>query len=149
LALPNTASVNVLTAANLNVGVGVNFTVGASEIVTTGTNPIGFGTVGAATVKFWVNSLNAMSLGTTGTVTIAAPASGDALTITNVAGANALTLAGNSAGTAVLRLNTQATTGAQTATFAANNKPGSGTTGPDKWIPINLDGTTHYVPAFL
>ena len=64
-------------------------------------------------------------------------------------GANALVLAGNAAGTAVLRLNTQATTGAQTATFTATNKPGSGTTGPDKWIPINLDGTTHYVPAFL
>lgn len=84
-----------------------------------------------------------------GGVLVAAPSSGDALTVTNVAGANALTLAGNSAGTAVLRLNTQATTGAQTATFAASNKPGSGTTGPDKWIPINLDGTTHYVPAFL
>ena len=84
-----------------------------------------------------------------GRVILPAPSSGDLLTLTNVAGANALTIAGNSAGTAVLRLNTQATTGAQTATFAASNKPGSGTTSPDKWIPINLDGTLHYVPAFL
>lgn len=87
--------------------------------------------------------------GSTRGVTINAPSSGDALLVTNVAGGNALVLAGNSAGTAVLRLNTQATTGAQTATFTATNKPGTGTTGPDKWIPINLDGTTHYIPAFL
>jgi hypothetical protein len=84
-----------------------------------------------------------------GNVSIPAPSSGDNLLLTNVAGGNALTIAGNSAGTAVLRLNTQATTGAQTATFLASNKPGTGTTGPDKWIPFNLDGTTHYVPAFL
>lgn len=91
----------------------------------------------------------ALKITGSGNVSITAPASGDTLTVTNVAGANALVVTGNAAGTAVLRLNTQATTGAQTATFTATNKPGVATTSPDKWIPINLDGTTHYVPAFL
>jgi hypothetical protein len=64
--------------------------------------------------------------------------------------ANAVcTIYGTLAGVAKLSLNTQATTGSQTATFTATNKPGTGTTGPDKWIPVLLDGTTHYVPAFL
>src|SRR2546422_6167554 len=41
------------------------------------------------------------------------------------------------------------TTGAQTATFTATNKPGSGTTSPDTWLPVTIDGTLHYIPAFL
>lgn len=92
---------------------------------------------------------NAVQFGPNGNFSVLAPSSGDAATITNVAGANALTVNGNAAGTAVVRLNTQATTGVQTATFAATNKPGSGTTGPDKWLPVSLDGTTHYIPCFL
>lgn len=84
-----------------------------------------------------------------GNIVASAPASGDLLALTNVAGGNALVVNGNSAGTAVVRLNTQATTGAQTATFSATNKPGTGTTAPTKWIPINIDGTTMYVPAWL
>lgn len=76
------------------------------------------------------------------------PAAGNAVSITNVAGSLALSVIGNSAGTAVIRLDTQATTGAQTATFTATNKPGSGTTAPDVWVPINLDGTVHYIPAW-
>lgn len=56
---------------------------------------------------------------------------------------------GSGAGTECVQVDNSATTGAQTATFTATNKPGSGTTAPDKWIPINLDGTVHYVPAWL
>ncbi len=41
------------------------------------------------------------------------------------------------------------TTGAQTATFAATNKPGSGTAGPIAWIPVlTAGGTQGYVPVF-
>lgn len=41
------------------------------------------------------------------------------------------------------------TTGAQTATFSATNKPGSGTAGPIAWIPvITAAGATGYVPVF-
>lgn len=42
------------------------------------------------------------------------------------------------------------TTGAQTATFTATNKPGSGTAGPIAWLPVILaDGSTAgYIPIF-
>jgi hypothetical protein len=41
------------------------------------------------------------------------------------------------------------TTGAQTATFIATNKPGSGTAGPIAWIPVKTAGGTQgYVPVF-
>jgi hypothetical protein len=83
-----------------------------------------------------------------GNWSIGAPTSGDAATIANVAGANALAINGNSAGTAVVRVNTQATTGAQTASFAATNKPGAANGSPQKWWPINADGTTYYIPLF-
>lgn len=83
-----------------------------------------------------------------GNVSIPAPTSGDALAVANVAGANALVVNGNSAGTAVIRANTQATTGAQTATFTATNKPGAANGSPQKWWPINADGTTYYIPLF-
>ncbi|MDE2103829.1 MAG: hypothetical protein KGL39_41715 [Patescibacteria group bacterium] len=60
-----------------------------------------------------------------------------------------LFIQGASAGTPAIGLSACATTGAQTATFSATNKPGSGTTAPSKWIPFTLDGTTYYVPAWL
>jgi hypothetical protein len=69
-------------------------------------------------------------------------------TISASASAQALVLNGLSAGTAALRVNTCATTGAQTATFTATNKPGSGTTAPTKWLPVVLDGTTYYIPCW-
>jgi len=41
------------------------------------------------------------------------------------------------------------TTGAQTATFAATNKPGTATTGPSAWVEVYISGVLHYMPAFL
>ena len=56
---------------------------------------------------------------------------------------------GTAAGTAALRLDTTATTGAQTATWTApTNKPGAASGVVSKWIPVNLDGTTYYIPAW-
>lgn len=72
-----------------------------------------------------------------GNVTLNSPTSGTTLTVT-----------GTGAGTAALAVNTSGTTGAQTATFSATNKPGSGTTAPTKWLPIIMDGTTYYIPAW-
>ena len=84
-----------------------------------------------------------------GNWTANAPASGDTLTIATTSGNNGLVVNGTSAGTAVLRFNTQATTGAQTATWTApTNKPGAASGSVTKWIPVNVDGTTLYVPAF-
>lgn len=49
----------------------------------------------------------------------------------------ALTLAGGGA-----------TTGAQTATFVATNKPGSNTGAPTIWIPVVISSTTYWIPGF-
>jgi hypothetical protein len=50
----------------------------------------------------------------------------------------------------VMAINGATTTGAQTATFTATNKPGSGTAGPISWLPVFLaDGSTQgYIPIF-
>lgn len=39
-------------------------------------------------------------------------------------------------------------TGSQTATFTASNKPGTGTTTPDTWIAVPINGVIHYIPAW-
>jgi hypothetical protein len=56
--------------------------------------------------------------------------------------------ASQGAGTAGLRIDSSATTGARTATFTATNKPGSGTTAPSNWLPVLLDGTLYYIPCW-
>jgi hypothetical protein len=48
----------------------------------------------------------------------------------------------------VLTLTAVPTTGAQIATFSATNKPGSGTAGPTLWLPVQVSGTTYYIPLF-
>lgn len=114
---------------------------------------LGVDTSGGTTKTFSLRNITGggtpLSVSKNNNITVAAPISGDALTVSNLAGANALVVTGNSAGTAVIRLNTQATTGAQTATFSATNKPGTGTTAPTKWMPVNVDGTTMYFPLWL
>lgn len=108
--------------------------------------------VDGTTVNDWLSlvagGIRRVRITGTGNMVVNVPTSGDALTISNFAGANALVVTGNAAGTAVVRLNTQATTGAQTASFAATNKPGAVNGSPQKWLPINADGTTYYVPLF-
>jgi hypothetical protein len=80
-----------------------------------------------------------LTISDSGNVTIAAPSSGRTLTTT-----------GTAAGTASLRLNTTATNaGTQTATWTApTNKPGAAAGVVSQWIPIDLDGTTYYIPAW-
>jgi hypothetical protein len=55
---------------------------------------------------------------------------------------------GLSAGNAALTVNKSGTIGGQTASFSATNKPGAAGGSPQKWVPIILDGTTYYLPAF-
>lgn len=57
-------------------------------------------------------------------------------------------ITGALAGTPAVVVGTCATTGIQTATFTATNKPGSGTTAPTNWLPIICDGTTYYIPLW-
>jgi hypothetical protein len=78
-----------------------------------------------------------VTIASTGQVQLNAPSAGANMLITGLA-----------AGAACIRINTAANTGAQTATFSATNKPGSGTTAPGTWLPINLDGTIYYIPCW-
>jgi hypothetical protein len=83
-----------------------------------------------------------------GEVTINAPTPGGTgitLALTARAGGQALQLTG----AAALIANTTVLIGAQTATFVATNKPGSGTTAPTKWLPIQADGLLYYIPLWL
>jgi hypothetical protein len=77
-------------------------------------------------------------------------AGGNGVTLTVVArsGVQALQLTGAGAGTAAVIANLTALVGSQTATFSATNKPGAAGTGPAKWLPIQCDGGTYYLPLW-
>jgi hypothetical protein len=93
-----------------------------------------------------------VSISPTGELTIPAPNSGGiGSSLTLLAGALgsiplqiSSTLPGNSA----LIANSSATTGAQTATFVATNKPGTATSSPAGWLPITADGVQYYTPIW-
>ena len=88
--------------------------------------------------------------GATRGLTLSSSTSGFTLDVkaSGTAATSALQIAATGVGETALRVNTSATTGAQTATFTATNKPGTGTTAPTKWLPINLDGTKYYIPCW-
>ncbi len=104
---------------------------------------------------FGTSSLSAYGpkIATTGEVTIPAPNSGGTgISLTLYAGAigtSALELNGTLAGNSALIVNTSATTGAQTATFAATNKPGTSASAPAGWLPITCDGVQYYAPMWF
>lgn len=86
-----------------------------------------------------------------GEATIAPPSvggTGITLTIFPRSTAQALRLVGVTPGNSILTINNAVTVGANTATFVATNKPGSGTTSPSKWLPITCDGTVYYLPLW-
>jgi filamentous hemagglutinin len=68
--------------------------------------------------------------------------SGDAGDVVLTAG----TVVSGNAGS--LQLNNLATTGAQTATFVATNKPGSATGAPTNWLRVKVGATTYWIPMF-
>jgi hypothetical protein len=86
-----------------------------------------------------------------GEVTINAPTPGGAgttLTLASRSGGFSLQLTAGAAGAVTIAANNTVTVGTQTATFTATNKPGSGTTAPTKWLPIQCDGATYYIPLW-
>ena len=86
-----------------------------------------------------------------GELTVNAPVpggSGITMTVNALSGGTALKLVGSGAGAPAIIANTTALVGAQTATFTATNKPGSGTTAPSKWLPVTCDGSTFYIPLW-
>jgi hypothetical protein len=62
--------------------------------------------------------------------------------------ANGLVIYGVSAGGSALQINNSATTGTGTATFTATNKPTATAGGPVTWIPVSVDGSVRYIPAW-
>ena len=92
------------------------------------------------------------SVAPTGEVTMPAPnTGGSGVTLTLKGGALGTTplqisspLPGNSA----IIINSSATTGAQTATFTATNKPGTATSSPAGWLPVTCDGVQYYTPIW-
>jgi hypothetical protein len=86
-----------------------------------------------------------------GELTINAPTPGGTgitLTLNSRAGGTALELVGSGAGASALIANSTVVVGSQTATFAATNKPGSGTTAPTKWLPLTCDGAQYFLPLW-
>lgn len=100
------------------------------------------------------SSLSAFGLriAPTGEVVMLAPnTGGSGLTLTlnaSVLGTTPLRLNGTVPGTSALIINSAVTTGAQTATFVAANKPGTATSAPAGWLPITCDGVQYYTPIW-
>ena len=87
-----------------------------------------------------------------GEVVINAPTPGGTgitLAIAARSGGQAIQLTAASVGSAAIIANTTVVVGTQTATFTATNKPGSGTTSPTQWLPIQCDGSLYYIPLWL
>ena len=132
------------------------------------------GTTGASSLNFYTNGATRASVSSNGGMVINAPVSGTVgLQVTPVSGSAGISILAGSGnafalrvqgGTSVpaayfvnnsgvgspgIRVDSSATTGTQTATFTATNKPGSSTTAPSQWLPVSLDGSTYYIPCFL
>lgn len=88
----------------------------------------------------------------TGEFILDAPNSGGSnITLTMKSGSlgtSALRVTGTLPGNSALIVNSSVTTGAQTATFAAANKPGTATSSPAGWLPITCDGVQYYTPIW-
>jgi hypothetical protein len=88
----------------------------------------------------------------TGEFTLDAPnTGGTGVTLTinaGVLGTAALEVIGTLPGNSAIIINSSATTGAQTATFTATNKPGTATSSPAGWLPITCDGVQYYTPIW-
>jgi hypothetical protein len=88
-------------------------------------------------------------IGWNGSANVISAAAASGITINALSGISPVTFAngGSAAALAVIGTNYYGT-GAQTATFSATNKPGSGTTAPTQWLTLNLNGTLFYVPCW-
>ena len=105
-----------------------------------------------ATVGTSALSAYGMTIAPTGEVTIPAPNSGGTgLSLTLKAGSlgsSPLRISAPLPGQSAIIVNSSATTGAQTATFTATNKPGTATSSPAGWLPITCDGVQYFTPIW-
>jgi len=83
------------------------------------------------------------------TTSNSAGGTGNALTVNATPpGGACVKISGTIPGAVTLEIDSSATTGAQTATFTATNKPGIATSAPVAWLPIKCDGTVYYTPLW-
>jgi len=105
-----------------------------------------------ATVGTSALSAYGFQIATTGEITLDAPNTGGTgvtLTLnTGSLGSAALEIFAPLPGASAIIVNSSATTGAQTATFTATNKPGTATSSPAGWLPITCDGVQYYTPIW-
>lgn len=98
------------------------------------------------------NTSYGMRVAPTGEFTVTAPNSGGSgismILKAGQLGSAAIKVTGTAPGTSAIIVNNSATTGAQTATFAATNKPGTATSPPAGWLPITCDGVQYYTPIW-
>jgi hypothetical protein len=112
---------------------------------------VALATTGSSSVEGIGLSGNPNTYGEYTLLTPSAGGSGVTLTL-NATSANlgaALAMIGSQPGTPLLIVNNSVTTGAQTATFAATNKPGTATSAPVGWLPIECDGVLYYIPLWF
>lgn len=106
-----------------------------------------------ATVGTSALSAFGVNIAPSGEVTVPAPntgGNGSSLTINaGSIGSAALRISSTLPGNSALIVNSSATTGAQTATFAAANKPGTTSSAPAGWLPITCDGVQYYAPLWF
>jgi hypothetical protein len=133
-----------------------NYTANNAALVMNSTGA-DFGTIGTVAAQVWglgsTPSIGpvgtaALTWNNTGNVTIAAPSSGNTLTV-SAAATQALVILGAGAGIGAISIAGCATVGTKTASMTATNKPGSNNqTTPSTWLPIVLDATNYYIPAY-
>jgi len=102
-------------------------------------------------IDFNIGVTLALRIGVNRNINIGTPTSGISLTVgaSGAAGTAALQIAGTSAGQPALRVDTSATTGGTTPTWTApTNKPGAAAGTVTHWLPINIAGTTRYIPCW-
>lgn len=144
------APMNVVTIASgycITFSDGTNTTAGisfdGSHNLQIGSNSGSYG------MEFISGGRVSLTAGTTGGCTIPTPSSGSALTLNGSSATPALTLTNFAANQPAINFTNAAFIGANTATFSATNKPGTGTTAPTLWLPIQLNGTTYFIPCWL
>lgn len=122
----------------------------AAGIYASGANTIGVAT--SSTLRLSISTTQVLS-----TLPFVAPngtAAAPSITFTGATGSGfygdgSATVLMALGGAAAVAFNGATTTGAQTATFVATNKPGTGTAAPIAWLPVlTAGGTQGYIPIF-
>ncbi len=73
LTLPSVATTTSFACANAFLGIGTAFAAGQSELFTTGTNPLGIGSTGAATLTLYTAAATRLAISSAGQTTIFEP----------------------------------------------------------------------------